>query len=296
LIGCIDLRRAGKLVPQDLANLRERGAVAEHLYGEGMAKQVGPFARWMKPGADKGPSDDITDGAGTGKPLPRCPDAKEYAARRTARSPLAQVSGQGLTDVLGDGEPIAPETLAPHHELSTLPVYVIELHMNHLSGTQAEPCQKEQNRIVAPACGSRSIAALEETLYVLRLKKLREVRQPPACHRRDLTSLVEKAEEAAQGGCYELGTSQAHPVRIAHDEPGDVPWRELIQSDRFTPKTLGQKRAGYGKIVVYGRLGEATLLGKIQCETLFDSMKRALHTSRSTTDDAGIAQMAEESP
>jgi hypothetical protein len=255
----------------------------------------------MKPRADKGPSDDITDGGGTDKALQRRVDAKEYAARRTA-GPMAQIPGQGLTDILGDGEPVVPEALAPHQELSTLPVQVIELHMNHLSGTQAEPRQEEKDRIIAPACGTRSIAAREETLHVLWLKKLREVRESPVCHRgnrtgqirRDLTALVKKAEEAAQGGGDELGTAQAHPVHLAHDESGGVPWRELIQGDRFTTKTLGQKRAGYGKIVVYGRLGQATLLGKVPCETLFDSMKRTLLASRSTADDAGVAQLAEE--
>jgi hypothetical protein len=200
-----------------------------------MAKQVGPFARWMKPGADKGSPDDITDGGGTGKPLLRRVDAKEYTARQTARS-MAQIPGHGLTDVLGDGEPVTPHTLAPHRKLSTFPVQVIELHMNHLSGTQAEPCQKEEDRIIAPAGGAGSITALEETLYVLWLKKLREVRQLPVCHggnttgqiRRDLASPVQKAEEAAQGGDDELGTAQAHPVHLTYDEPGDVPWRELI--------------------------------------------------------------------
>ena len=48
--------------------------------------------------------------------------------------------------------------------------------------------------------------------------------------RRDLTPLVEKAEEAAQGGGDELDTSQAHPVPLADDESGDVLEREFIQS------------------------------------------------------------------
>ena len=114
---------------------------------------------------------------------------------------MAQIPGQSLTHILGDGEPVVPETLASHRELSILPVYVIERHMNHFSGTQAESRQKEQDRIVAPACGSGSVAASEEKLYVLRLKILREVRQPPVCHsengssqvRLDLASLMEKA-------------------------------------------------------------------------------------------------------
>jgi hypothetical protein len=129
----------------------------------------------MKPGANKGPPDDIPDGDRTGKSLPRRLDTKKYSARRTARA-MTQIPGQGLTDVPGHREPVVPETRASYRDLPILPVYVIERHVNHFRGTKAESCQKEQDRIVAPACRSRSIATSEETFYVLQLKKLWKIR------------------------------------------------------------------------------------------------------------------------
>jgi hypothetical protein len=139
---------------------------------------------------------------------------------------------------------------------------------------------------------------------VLWLKKLREVRESPLCHggngtgevRRDLTALVQKAKEAAQGGDDKADTAQTHPIHLAYDESGDVPWRKCIQGDLLAVKMLRQQSADYEKIVAYGRLREAADLGEILCETLFDSMKRGLFAYRSTTDDAGVAQLTEEHP
>jgi hypothetical protein len=188
-----------------------------------MAQKVGPFAFRMKAGPLKGPSDDIADGDGTGKTLLRCLEAKEDAPRRAAGSPIAYISRQGLTDILGDGETVLPDALPSDHELSVLPIQVIEFHMDYFSGTQAEACQKEQDRIVAPPLGRGPIAGLEETLDLLRFKELRQVRQPPVCHRgngsgqihRDGAPFVEKTEKTAKAGGDELGTSWAHPVRMA---------------------------------------------------------------------------------
>jgi hypothetical protein len=95
--------------------------------------------------------------------------------------------------------------------------------MGHFSATQTETRQKEQNRVVAPARGRGPITGLEETLDLLRLKGLGQVREPPVCYRRngssqigrDLALFIEKAEEATKRARDELGTLRAHPVRMA---------------------------------------------------------------------------------
>jgi len=45
--------------------------------------------------------------------------------------------------------------------------------VDHFSGTQAEPCQKEQDRIVTLAYGDILTTSLENPLDLLRFKKLR---------------------------------------------------------------------------------------------------------------------------
>jgi len=83
-----------------------------------------------------------------------------------------KIARQGLTDIPGDGKAVLPATLPSDHELSVLPVQVIEFHMDYFSGTQAEACQKEQDRIVTPAGAGRPITGLKETLDLLRFKEL----------------------------------------------------------------------------------------------------------------------------
>jgi hypothetical protein len=180
-----------------------------------MAKQVGPSPFRMKVCSHEGPLDDIADGDRTAKTLPRSPQPKEHPPRRTVGSPLAYIGRKGFTDILRDGEAVLPETLPSDHEFSVLPVYVIEFHMDDFSGAEAEACQKEQDRVIAPVGARGPIAGLKETLDIVRLEGLRQVRQTPICYRgngsgqiyRDFVLLVEKAQETAKGCGDELDTS-----------------------------------------------------------------------------------------
>lgn len=65
-------------MPQDLPDFQKRCTPAEHLGGQAVTKEMGAFACKRKPGPSKGPSDDVTDGNGTGKPLSWRFKANEY--------------------------------------------------------------------------------------------------------------------------------------------------------------------------------------------------------------------------
>jgi hypothetical protein len=82
---------------------------------------------------------------------------------------------------------------------------------------------------------------------------------------------------------------------MVQNEPGDVLWHELMQTERSAAKTFREKCPGYGKVIGYCRLGEATFLDEIPGETPFDSMKGAA-LDPSTGDDGTIPQMSEEIP
>jgi hypothetical protein len=128
----------------------------------------------MKVCSHEGSLDDIADGDRTAKTLPRSPQPKEHPSRRTVgSSPLAYIGRKGFTDILRDGKTVLPETLPSHHEFSVLPVYVIKFHMDYFSGAEAEACQKEQDRIIAPTGATGPIAGLDETLDIIRFQGLR---------------------------------------------------------------------------------------------------------------------------
>ena len=86
---------------------------------------------------------------------------------------MEQIPRQGLPHILGDGEPVLSDTLPPDPDSSLFPIDVVQRQVNHFPGTQAKPCQKEQDRIVTLAYGDILTASLENPLDLLRFKKLR---------------------------------------------------------------------------------------------------------------------------
>ena len=87
---------------------------------------------------------------------------------------MAYIRRQGLPHILGQGKPVVPDALAPDADLALFPVDVVQLQVRHLSGTQAEPRQDEQDRIIGSPTGSpqerldrRRRAPAEVTLGVL---------------------------------------------------------------------------------------------------------------------------------
>ena len=134
---------------------------------------------------------------------------------------------------------------------------------------------------------------------MLRLKKLREVRESPVCHRGNgsgkvsdnVSSLVEKTEEAAKGSCHDPGTRL---MRMAYHKPGDVLQIEFVQCERSFAEALGQKRAGCRDVVVQGCLREATLLREIAREILLDIVQGAALDGSDLTGEASVAQMLEQ--
>jgi hypothetical protein len=86
---------------------------------------------------------------------------------------MEQIPRQGLPHILWDGEPVLTDTLPPDPDPSLFPIDVLQLQVDHFSGTQAEPGQKEQDRIVPLAYEDILTASLENPLDLLRFKKLR---------------------------------------------------------------------------------------------------------------------------
>jgi len=58
-------------VTQELADLPERGALAQQIGGEGVSQQVSAFELWVQPGAFKRATNDIADGSGADKAAQR---------------------------------------------------------------------------------------------------------------------------------------------------------------------------------------------------------------------------------
>jgi hypothetical protein len=86
-------------MPQNLANLGKGCSRAEHPRCERVTQQMCSFECRIQTGAGKSATDDITDSAGTRKPLIGCPQADENPPRRAPRAPLSKVPCQSLANV-----------------------------------------------------------------------------------------------------------------------------------------------------------------------------------------------------
>jgi hypothetical protein len=79
----INLGGLGQLMPEDLADLGQRGPAPEHLSGQGMSEQVRSFAPRLEAGSLERPPDNVANGDRGGKTHVRRLHADEHPARAT---------------------------------------------------------------------------------------------------------------------------------------------------------------------------------------------------------------------
>jgi hypothetical protein len=132
----INLGGLGQLMPEDLANLSQRGSAPEHLRGQGMPQQVRPLALRLEARPEESPADNVTDGNGSGKTHVRSLHADEHAARGARRPPLLQIRGQGAIHIGWQRQAILASTFAPDQDGTDAPVDILQAQVNHFSSSQ----------------------------------------------------------------------------------------------------------------------------------------------------------------
>jgi hypothetical protein len=65
-----------------------------------------------------------------------------------------------LAHIFGKGQSIQTCTFASHQDLSRSPVNILQFHVGHFPGTQAQASQQEQDCVIAPTRGPVLITAL----------------------------------------------------------------------------------------------------------------------------------------
>ena len=100
---------------QQLADLAERGAVAQHLGGQSMAKLMCSCGRGVNAGALKRMPNDRSNATWAAKAADRGFGAQKYAATVATWSSVPQIRGDRFADVRGKGRslrwPLLPRTL-----------------------------------------------------------------------------------------------------------------------------------------------------------------------------------------
>jgi len=120
-------------MPQQLSNLAQRSALAEHLSGQSMTKLVRPFGCGVNAGTFEGMSNDGSNRARPEKGTDRCFGTQEYAPTTADGPSVPQVSGGRSANLYGQGYGVAPTAFAAHAHLSRVPVDVIQFEKGHFT-------------------------------------------------------------------------------------------------------------------------------------------------------------------
>jgi hypothetical protein len=112
-------------------------------------------------------ADDGTNAAGTLKTPDGRSGAQKDAATAAGWSSIAQIRGDRLTNVLGQGKLVAPATLAADIQDCGVPVDVVELKKHDLAGTQSQACQEQHNGVIATTRGGALIDAGQQLIDLI---------------------------------------------------------------------------------------------------------------------------------
>src|SRR4051812_34254880 len=113
-----------------------------------------------------------------------------------------------------------------HDNLAAFPVKVIQRQSANLSGTQSEPCQKQQDGIIAHTRWKTAIAAVEQALHILGWERFGQLRESPVGNARqtgskislDDPTLCQKAKERAQRCDYGLDAAATDTFGFSKDK------------------------------------------------------------------------------
>jgi hypothetical protein len=163
----VNLGRLGTPVAQQFADLREGGTLAQHLRGQSMTKLMGTGGGCLDPGTQECTTNDCSYGALTQKSAKRSSGAQKHPTAAATGSSVPKISHDRIPHILRQRKLRAPTTLAMDAEASVLPVDVVELQRGHLSGTQPQASEQQQDRVVAPSHRSAAIDPAEQSAYLL---------------------------------------------------------------------------------------------------------------------------------
>src|SRR5436853_6703609 len=107
--------------------------------------------------------------------------AQKHATISAARASVVQVSGDCRANIRRKRKNSLPIAFSSNAHLSDVPVNVIELEKSHFAGTQPQPCEQQDDRVVAAADRSMPIDARQQLTDLVRSNRTRDRCHRPIC-------------------------------------------------------------------------------------------------------------------
>ena len=221
------------------------------------------------------------------------------------RTVAAQVLRHSLSDVAGQRQSLAARPLSRHGHSPRVPIEGVQRERGHLAGAQAQPGQ-QQDGAVAPSGGRARVAAGKQRLDLFGLDRLGQSGQTPVHDReycagevgRQVTALVQVAQEAAQSRGDELGAGPAEAPGLAQHELVGVLGAQPLQFDRPRAEAVGQEGKGDRHVIAHRGQRQTAHFDEESLVGAHDAGGRALvgQIGRSDCDPAVLPQVVEQLP
>ena len=122
------------VVPSQLPDVGQRGAMVEHLGREGMAEEMGPLQRRIEPSPREGAPHDRTAPLAMGEPADRSSHPEQDVSRRAQGTPVAEGGNERGANLMRQREAIRAGALPPDLARSGVPIQLLEGQGPHCSG------------------------------------------------------------------------------------------------------------------------------------------------------------------
>ena len=135
---CVDAGGVRMLMTQHGAYLRQRGALAQHIARQSVAKLVRSKAGSGNARAHQPVSNDRSHPAGAFKPSNRRLGTQKDPTGSAPRPPVTQIRGDCLADFGRKWQLTPAIAFAMYGELSRAPIDVVQLYRGHFTRAQSE--------------------------------------------------------------------------------------------------------------------------------------------------------------
>jgi hypothetical protein len=156
-------------MPQQLTDLLQRSSLMEHLGGQGVSEQMGTGAGRLHAGSLERAGNKGGNSDGVGESLEWGSQTNENASAEARRTSLFQVTGQCLTDVMGQRKFGSAGPFPFNGELCCIPIDIVQCEGDDFASPNAEPGQQEQDGVIALSLRRLTITMIQDALDLMGL-------------------------------------------------------------------------------------------------------------------------------
>jgi hypothetical protein len=154
---------------QNLTNIGQGGALAQHLARQCMPELMRTLPRRIDAGPRESVPDDRQHRYRALEATNRCFCAQKYKSAGAGGAANSQVSGDCFANVGRQRQCRAMTTLAAHVQAASFPINIFQRKAGDFASPQTEPRKQQQYCVIPAAHSALTVAACQNSPHVIRL-------------------------------------------------------------------------------------------------------------------------------